>query len=219
MYPRVFPCIPVYSRVSRYSRYSRYSRVFPGTPGITVYSRVFPCIPVYSLYEARPARPLSPEAHSRPARGDAGRAGGRCSGLRGGVPGGVPHGHTPYPLGGMGYAHGVHHPVTPPRSTLHRPPARPAAPRAGLEWASGLNRPRGVRAGRGQGRHAPLTFPYLRSFWPGVRNRLQPVPDNRWIGSRSRLPRGSLDVSDLECLESGCASSRIRRLQETDPAM
>ena len=77
----------------------------------------------------------------------------------------------------------------------HPPPPRPAQ-----EWASGLNRPRGLRVARGPEGHAALGFPYLRSFWPGVRNRLRAVLDNRWIGSRYPWAQGPGDVSDLECL-------------------
>ena len=79
VYSRVFPCIPGNTLYSRYSRvspvfpcvpvYTRYSRVFPCIPGVPVYSRVFPCVPVFPCTEQH-ARPLSPEARSCAARGD-----------------------------------------------------------------------------------------------------------------------------------------------------
>ena len=86
----------------------------------------------------------------------------------------------------------------------------PPPPRAAQEWPSGLKGLAGIRVGGRQGRHAALSFSYLRSFWPGTQTRLRRVWGNRWIGSRSRAAQAALDVSDLERLGSGCASSRIR---------
>ena len=76
---------------------------------------------------------------------------------------------------------------------------RDAAPSA-AEWPSGLNRPRGVRVEGTAGRKAARSFPYLRSFWPGHPDGLKAIRGKCWIGSRSRRPKGLLDVSDLECL-------------------
>ena len=96
---------------------------------------------------------------------------------------GMPPGHT----------HGVYMWQT----TVYTTPPHPATAQ---EWASGLKRPRGVRAGQGQGRHAALTLLYLRSFWPGHRIGPRPIRGKCWIGSRSSPARAGLDVSDLECL-------------------
>ena len=205
---RVFPCIPVYSRYSRvlpvfpcipgipcipcitgytrysvYSRYSGYSR-YSRIPVYSRYNGVYPRIPVYSRVfrvfrvRARPASPLSPEAHS----GTPGRV--RVGALWQVHP---PH---PHPLGGGG---GVPCHIAPPRT---RPGVR--------EWPSGLNRPRGVRVGRGSGPPCGPRLLYLRSIWPGVQMPPWGIWGNRWIGSRAGPPWGPADVSDLECLNPRC---------------
>ena len=202
VYSRVFPCIPVFSVFSVFTCIPVYSRVFPIIPGIPLYSvcsRVFPGIPVYSrdipvfpgipVYsrvfpvfpcEARPARPLEPRG---PFCGGGGVTGG-------GVPCGMPR-YTP------GYAPWAYPGVYTWQTTRYTTPGHPATAQ---ERASGLKGPRGVRVGQGPGAKGPGTLPYLRSFWPGVPDRLQPVRDNRWIGSRSGRPLAGLDVSDLERL-------------------
>ena len=101
--------------------------------------------------------------------------------------------------------------TTPPRGAPPGMVQHAGTPRPAHERASGLNRPRGVRAARGRGSEAAAPFPYLRSFWPGSPDRPRADLGNRWIGSRSRAAQAALDVSDLECLRSRCARSRIRR--------
>ena len=198
------PCVPVYSPVFP---------VFPCVPGIPGYYRVypvFPCIPVYSRcvpVRARPARPVEPRGpFLHGARGPA-------DPVSDGVPGRVGWG-TPLvmyptpPMGGWGTCPGG---TTPHHAGHHVRHRVRRAPRAVQERPSGLNGPRGDRVGGGAGGKAAGVFPYLRSFWPGGPEPAKPVPDNRWIGSRSRPPKGGLDVSDLECLRPGCGKSRIRR--------
>ena len=107
-----------------------------------------------------------------------------------------------------GHAHGAcpggyTTPTPPPWHGPRRAPCRTAR----QEWASGLNRPRGDRAGWPYGHPSRVAFPYLRSFRPGIPDRLKAVWGNRWIGSRSRAPLAPWDVSDLECLRLWCGSS------------
>ena len=165
-YSRVFRVFRVFS-VPRYSRVFRVFRVFPYIRGVTPYSpvfRVFPCVP-------RPARPLSPEGHSEPAR---------CSRVVGtGVvyPMVIPH----TPLGGYGVCPGG---TPPPYPTTLEQLAGSERPVSAQERASGLNGLAGKRAGPGTGPGCTRAFLYLRSFRPGIPDRLRAIRGKCWIGSR-----------------------------------
>ena len=206
-YSRVFPVFPCIPCIPGYSPVFPCSRVFPVFPGIPVYpvfpcipcipvysrcSRVFPCIPCIPMYSrvfpstARPARPLSPEARY------CGVAGCGC-----GVPGGMPL-YTP------GYAPWAYPGCTCGRPPGTPPPRTPPPRRNGPLGSIGLA---GLAVARGPGPHVARVFPYLRSFWPGGQNRLQPVLSNRWIGSRAGPALAGPDVSDLECLGWRCGGA------------
>ena len=213
-YSRVFRVFPVLPGITRYSRVFRvfpvfrYSRVFPVFPGIPGY----PGIPVYSLYSLyslqrrAPARPIEPRGPFWPC----GVALSTPLSMTGVVyGGGYPPGHAPGACPG-GYTTPVHHPGHAQRGAQCHT--------ARSERASGLNGPRGLRVGRGRGRKAAPLFPYLRSFLPGIPDRLQPVWGNRWIGSRAPWALGPRDVSDLERLRSRCGRAGSGDRREPDPA-
>ena len=116
-----------------------------------MYSRI-PGIPVYSQQRA-PREAVEPRGPFLAWRG---------------VPVVVyPGGHALYPPGYAPWAYpGVYRGMPTGYTT-------PGTPRPATERASGLNRPRGVRVAGCQGRHAPLAFSYLRSFWPGAQMPLR----------------------------------------------
>ena len=132
---------------------------------------------------------------------------------------GYPPGTTPYPpWGGMGYVPGVYPTLPAPHPAPYSARRHPVP---ASKRASGLNRPRGDRVGRGSGAQGAPRFLYLRSIWPGSQIAPRAIWGNRWIGSRAQPARGGLDVSDLECLNLGCASRLIwpdPSTKETDPA-
>ena len=140
-----------------------------------------------------------------------------------------PEAHTPPRQGwggvwGGGYPTTPYLPGTPSPAEAGSSSQHPAAPRAVQERASGLNGPRGVRAAPGSGPPCGPSFPYLRSFWPGIPDGLRAIWGNRWIDPGPRGPRAPWMSVTWNVLDEGAeqpdpaTSGAGSGVHTTDPA-